>query len=102
MAAVRMNQLGIDTGLTRNVGEIVMDAERSQAVFQGTAIVSAGKAHCHALAAERTDRSGDIDAASANLDKALRNAVYRSKLDGFVDNQRPVNRWVQRYGYYHG
>ena len=97
----RMDNLCIGTGLARDVGEIVRDSERSQCVFQRSAIISRRKTKRYAFAADCTDRSGNVDAASTNFYIALYNAVHRAQLHRCFQHQGAVNRRIQRYGNNH-
>ena len=79
MAALRINDLRIDTELSRNINKIVVNVRCCQHVLHNAAVCARTEAKRNTAAAQRLDRARHVDALAAGIRAHFRDAVDRVK-----------------------
>ena len=102
MTALRVKDLGIDAKLTGHIDEIIVDVCRRQHILHNAAVRACGEAKCDAVAAQRLDCAGNVDALAARLKVTRARAVELADLKRMLDAQRAVERRVKRNRDNHG
>ena len=102
MAALRINDLRIDTELSRNINKIVVNVRCCQHVLHNAAVCARTEAKRNTAAAQRLDRARHVDALAARFQMTGHRAIELAHLQRVLDPLRTVQCSVKRYRDNHG
>ena len=102
MASLRINDLRVDTQLACHIDKVMVNVGCRQHILHEAAVRAGGEAERDAVAAERLDSAGYIDALAARLKVRRRRTVQLADHKRVLDAQRAVERSVKRNRDNHG